>query len=228
MLKLHTNKLKHSLIVSCQARAGEPFDAPVFIAEFAKSAELGGADAVRIDSPENVRAVKQVTNLPILGIDKRKIADSDIFITPTKQNVLELIDAGADIIGLDGTNRKRPEGVSLEKLITLAHEHEKPVFADIATLEDAEYAIDCGADMIATTLSGYTNDTSNVNLPNFDLLQSMIDSSSTPVFLEGGVTTSEHVKHAIDLGAHGVVIGKSITMPHAITKMYKDALDKSL
>jgi N-acylglucosamine-6-phosphate 2-epimerase len=214
------NRLKGKIIVSCQARKGEPFDDPLFIAEFAKSAELGGASALRIDGGGNIKAVKKVTSLPVLGIKKQKSNDSEVFITPTMEAVAELVSVGANIIGLDGTKRTRPGNTQLEDLIQYCHKFNILVLADIATEEDAEYAISKGADLIATTLSGYTNETMGKELPDFNLLETLSSKHSVPIFLEGGVTKTEHVRMALEKGAHGIIIGKIITMPNFITRQF--------
>jgi len=213
-------RFKGKIIVSCQARKGEPFDDPHFIAEFAKSAELGGACALRIDGEDNIIAVKKGTKLPVLGIKKQKFRDSEVFITPTMEAVAEVVRAGADIIGLDGTTRIRPGNIQLEDLIQYCHKHNRLVLADIATEEDAAFAISKGADVIATTLSGYTKETRGRVLPDFSLLQSLFSKYSVPIFLEGGVTKTEQVKMALEMGAYGIIIGKIITMPHFITRQF--------
>jgi N-acylglucosamine-6-phosphate 2-epimerase len=137
--------------------------------------------------------------------------------------VADIVDAGADIIALDGTFRARPDHHSLQDLIDFCHDHKKFVLADIATEEDAEFALTNGADLLATTLSGYTEETKGQELPNFNLLKSLASKYSVPIFLEGGISKSEHVKMAFELGAYGIIIGKIITMPHFITRLFVKA-----
>ena len=218
-----TNLIEHlrgSVIVSCQARQGDPFDAPHFIAEFAKSAEIAGAKAVRINREENIRAVKRAVHLPIIGIRKREVEGHSVFITPGLQDVQEVIEAGADIVALDGTARSRPGGESLKTLIDYCHARGVLVLADIATVSDAEYAFRQGADMIATTLAGYTEDTRTRALPDFELLREAAKLVPIPVILEGGIVDPEQVTVAFHSGAHAVVIGKAVTMPHFIARRF--------
>jgi N-acylglucosamine-6-phosphate 2-epimerase len=213
-------RLRGSVIVSCQARQGDPFDAPNFIAEFAKSAKIAGAKALRINKGENIRAVKQAVDLPIIGIRKREVEGHSVFITPNIQDVQEVIDAGADIVALDGTARPRPGSESLKALIDRCHAQGIPVLADIATVSDAEYAYQQGADMIATTLAGYTEDTQARELPDFELLREAVGRVPIPVLLEGGIVDPDQVTVAFQNGAHAVIIGKAVTMPHFIARRF--------
>ena len=213
-------QLRGSVIVSCQARPGEPFDAPHFIAEFAKSAKIAGAKGLRINKGENIRAVKQAVDLPVIGIRKREVEGHSVFITPSLEDVQEVIDAGADIVALDGTARPRPGNESLKTLIDYCHARGVPVLADIATVSDAEYAYRQGADMIATTLAGYTEDTQERELPDFELLREAAGRVPIPVLLEGGIVDPEHVTVAFQNGAYAVIIGKAVTMPHFIARRF--------
>lgn len=213
-------QLHKSVIVSCQARSGEPFDAPHFIAEFAKSAVLGGAAGLRIDRRENIQAVKETVNVPVIGIRKRKFEGCDVYITPSLADVMEVVSTDAEIVGMDGTIRRRPRGLKLKELTDYCHHHGKLVLADIATESDAEYAIANGADFLATTLLGYTEETQNRKIPDMAFLNVIVNHSPVPVFLEGGVTLPEQVKEALHIGAHGVIVGKAITMPHFIVRQF--------
>lgn len=212
-------QLKGSVMVSCQAREGEPFNAPHFIAEFARSAELAGAKALRINGGENIRTVKRLVHLPIIGIRKRVVEGYSVFITPELQDVQEVIDAGAEMVALDGTNRPRPGRHDLKQLIDYCHARGVFVLADIATEADAQYAYEQGADMLATTLAGYTEDSKDRDLPDFELLQA-ISALPIPVLLEGGIVEPDHVTQAFEHGAFAVIVGKAITMPHFIAKRF--------
>jgi N-acylglucosamine-6-phosphate 2-epimerase len=213
-------QIKGSVIVSCQAREGEPFNAPHFIAEFAKAAALAGAKALRINGRDNIAAVKQVVDLPVIGIRKRRVDGSPVYITPTLADVQEVIEAGADIVALDGTAGPRPGGEHLRDLAAYCRKMGVPVMADIATVEDAMFAVEQGADLLATTLAGYTEETRGRPLPAFDLLEEIVALGIGPVLLEGGINRPEYVKQALQLGAHAVVVGKAITMPHYIAGLY--------
>ena len=150
------SKLQRGLIVSCQAEEGSPFNSPQFIAAFAQAAEMGGAVGVRVRDPENVRAVAKAVDLRIIGLTKGKYDSGSVLITPTIDDVLRLLDAGADIIAVDATFRRRPNGMSgIEFLRLVRSSIAGPVMADISNVHEGLAAADEGADFIGTTLSGY-------------------------------------------------------------------------
>jgi len=109
------NKLSQALVVSCQPLRYSPMDSIDIVVAMAKTAEISGASAVRIEGVENVTAVRQALNIPIIGIVKRVSPDTPVVITPELSDVSDLVAAGADIIALDATARNRP--VAVETLI---------------------------------------------------------------------------------------------------------------
>ena len=128
--------------------------------------------------------------------------------------------AGADYIALDVTHRLRP--VSLESLFRAIHAQGKKVFADCATLKDATRADALGADVVSTTMAGYTpeTETQKTNEPDFALLEQIRQNLKIPVVAEGRFWTPEQVTKAFALGANGVVVGTAITNPRDITKRF--------
>ncbi|MCX7784245.1 MAG: N-acetylmannosamine-6-phosphate 2-epimerase, partial [Meiothermus sp.] len=194
-----------SLVVSCQARADNPLHGPQFMAAMALAAQQGGAKGIRANGTEDIRAIRAVTHLPIIGINKRWVEGYEIYITPDFVAAKEVAEAGADVIALDATARPRPRE-SLAELIHLIHaELGKPVFADVSTLEEGLYAAQLGADFIATTLSGYTPYSPKTEGPDFDLIQQLVAGVGVPVIAEGRFWTLQEVSKAFDLGASAVV-----------------------
>ena len=100
--------LEGTLIVSCQAYPGEPMRDPRTMAQVAAAVQAGGASAVRAQGLEDIRAVKQAVDVPVIGIWKD--GAEGVFITPTLEHCHAVLDAGADILALDGTTRPRPDG----------------------------------------------------------------------------------------------------------------------
>lgn len=92
--------------------------------------------------------------------------------------------------------------------------------ADIATLEEGLLAADAGADLIATTLSGYTVDSPEPRGPDFELLQRLVERLQVPVVAEGRITTPEQARCAFEFGAFAVVVGSAITRPQWITQQF--------
>jgi len=58
------------LIVSSQALKGEPLYSAEIMARMAVAAKLGGAVAIRANSPEDIQAIRQAVDLPIFGLYK--------------------------------------------------------------------------------------------------------------------------------------------------------------
>ena len=209
------------VIASCQAGPESPLNQPSIIAALAKSAELGGAQGFRVDGPANVAAVRAISRLPILGINKVDRDGYDVRITSTLQDALDVVAAGANIVALDGTERARPFGETLAQIISALHELGIPVMADISTRREAEAAAAAGADIIATTLAGYTPYTSNVDKfgPAFPLLEE-IHELPVPIAVEGRIWTTDHVTSCFTGGASFVIIGSAITVPELITRRF--------
>jgi len=192
----------------------------------AKAAEEGGAAGIRANSIDDIQAIRKETSLPIIGIIKAEYKDSEVYITPTMNEVDKLLETDCEIIALDATKRKRPMGTSLKKLVKKIHEENRLVMADISTLDEAIDAEKIGVDLISTTMSGYTDYSKQLNEPAFDLVEQIKEEIDIPVIMEGHTRTPEHVKHGMELGAHAVVVGSIITRPQIITKIYVDAIEE--
>lgn len=213
-------------MVSCQAPVDSPLHHPEMIAAIAQAAANRGAAGVRIDTPDHVQAVRQRVNVPIIGLWKQVFEDSDVYITPQFRHAEAIAQAGADIIAIDATLRPRPGGETVDQIIRQIHEQlELPVMADIDTLEAAIAAEAAGADLIGTTLYGYTAQTQNQTPPGFDLLEQMAQHLHVPVVCEGGIASPVMARKALDLGAHTVVVGTAITGIDLQVSAYRSALD---
>ena len=218
--------LKGGLIVSCQAAPGNPLHGPQFMAAMARAALQGGAIGLRAEGTQDVTAVARATGLPVIGIRKVGSADDGVFITPTFQDAEAIAGAGAAIIATDGTARPRPDGQALSTLVKRIHEElALPVMADVDSVESADHAQQAGADVLATTLSGYTGGIVPPG-PDIDLLRELVRTSSLPVIAEGRYWTPESVVEAAEAGAHAVVVGTAITNPLEITRRFAAALDQ--
>ena len=218
--------LKGKIIVSSQAMPNEPFHEETAMKAMMQSAINGGAAALRVAGARDVKMAKNF-GVPVIGLTKPDELPvnwkSVVYITPTIEKVEELIDADADIIAFDGTQRQRPDSSSLKEIIDTIHKAKKLAMADISTLAEGLNADKIGADIISTTLAGYTDESGEAgDAPDFELLISLVEKTDKPVFLEGRVWYPEDVKKAFELGAHSVVIGSAITRPHLITKRFTE------
>jgi putative N-acetylmannosamine-6-phosphate epimerase len=221
--------VQSGLVVSCQAAEGNPLRGPQYMAAMARAAAAGGAVGLRAEGPDDVAAVAQATGLPVIGILKTANQGPDcVYITPTYADAALVVAAGASIVATDGTARPRPDGRDLATLIRGIHDElGVPVMADVDSLESGQYAEQAGADVLGTTLSGYTGPGSVPAGPDMELLAQLLRNSSLPVIAEGRFWTPEDVVQAFALGAHAVVIGTAITNPLAITRRFVTALDRA-
>ncbi|MDB9450171.1 N-acetylmannosamine-6-phosphate 2-epimerase [Dolichospermum circinale] len=217
--------LPKGLIVSCQAPVNSPLHDPYIIAAMAQAAVNNGAVAVRIDTPSHIQAVRQKVQVPIIGLWKQVITGSDVYITPQFHHAVAVAAAGADIIAIDATTRYRPGDEKLADIITLIHDQlNKPVMADVDTYQAAQLAVNAGADIVGTTLFSYTEETQDFSPPGWELLTQIIENLDTFVICEGGVSSPEMARKALDLGANAVVVGGAITGIDLLVKAYVSVL----
>jgi N-acylglucosamine-6-phosphate 2-epimerase len=215
--------LEFGLIVSCQAPVDSPLNHPLIIAAIAEAAIAQNAVAVRIDTPDHIKAVRERISAPIIGLWKQPIPDSEVYITPTFEHARAIAEAGADVIAIDATLRDRPE--PLAEMIEQIHRVlDKPVLADIDSLESAIAAVSAGADLIATTMYGFTPATKSFTPPAFDLLSQIAEKLEVQVICEGRVTTPAMARQALDMGAYAVVVGTAITGIEAQVQAFDTAL----
>lgn len=217
-------ELRGKLVVSCQAAPGDPLEDTETIRRIARSVAGGGAAGLRINSPEHIAAIRQESTLPIIGIQKRYQGET-IHITPDFASAAALAAAGASIIALDCTARVWPDGDPWRVLIERIHgELKLPVMADVATLEEASAAAAAGADMVGTTLNGYTEGTRNNHFFSWSLLAAMVQQIQVPVAAEGHISSPEEARQALSMGAWCVIVGSAITRPGTIAAKFVRAI----
>ena len=215
-------KLKGGLIVSCQALPDEPMHSSFIMGRFARAAVMGGAVGIRANTRADIEEIKKEVDVPIIGIVKRIYKDCDVYITPTMDEIDEVAASGADIAAVDATARPRPDGVSLEDFVgRIRKKYPKlALMADTATFEEAKNAEKLGFDFIGTTLRGYTEETKDIEIPDFDYIKSLVDNINLPIIAEGGIHTPEEFKRALEQGVFCCVVGGAITRPLEITRRF--------
>ncbi|XHX79652.1 MAG: N-acetylmannosamine-6-phosphate 2-epimerase [Stenomitos frigidus ULC029] len=219
-------RLQKGLIVSCQAPAESPMHHPAVIAAMAQAAIHQGAVGVRLDTPAHVQAVRHQINAPIIGLWKQQRSGFEVYITPQFCHAEAIAHAGADIIAIDATLRDRPDGETVASLIACIHDElGKPVMADVDTLEAAIAAAQAGADIVGSTLYGYTAATQHQTPPGFELLRQMISVIDIPIICEGGIASPQMAQQAMAFGAYAVVVGTAITGVDLQVKAYKTAIE---
>lgn len=216
--------LKNKVIVSVQAMPNEPLYKEDCMFAMMQSVVNGGASALRVAGARDVKNAKTL-GIPVIGLTKPDGLPENwkeiVYITPTLNEVNELIDAGADVVAFDGTRRPRPNNCTLQEIVSRIKSANRYAMADIATYDEAMYCAELGVDIISTTLSGYTQESlSDSDTPDFELLQKIVENTDVPVILEGRIWEPSQVDKAFELGAHCVVIGSAITRPQLITKRF--------
>jgi N-acylglucosamine-6-phosphate 2-epimerase len=214
--------LRNRLIVSCQAPAESPLHDAYVMARLALAAEKQGAGGVRVDSPAHIAATRALVTVPIIGIHKQ------VYITPTCSAAAGVIEAGADVIAVDATDRHRPHGERLSDIIGVIRAHGRLVMADVATEAQGLAAADLGVDMIATTLSGYTEDSVRHPGPDLTLVERLATGTRLPVIAEGRIRSANDVRQAFRAGAYAVVVGGAITGIDALVKHFVEATPSGL
>lgn len=218
--------IRGKLIVSCQALEDEPLHGSGIMARMAYAAMLGGAGGIRANSTEDIRAIRELVHLPLIGIIKREYPGSEVYITPTMEEVDRLVEAGAEIIAADATARERPAGESLADFFRRLREKypDQLFMADCSTAEEGVAAAKMGFDLVGTTLSGYTPDTRGRELPDYAMMERLVREAGVPVIAEGGIWTPEQLRRAMDCGVHAAVVGTAITRVKNITERFVAAL----
>lgn len=223
-------KIKNKIIVSVQAMPDEPLYKEECMTAMMQSVVNGGAQALRLAGSRDVKIAKNLFDLPVIGLTKPdKLPDNwqeVVYITPSIEDAKGLIDAGADIIAFDGTCRLRTKS-GLKEIIDYIKSNNRIAMADIATLNEGLECERLDADILSTTLSGYTVESeTNSDEPDFELLEKLVKNTKLPVVLEGRIWEPWQVKKAFELGAHCVVIGSAITRPQLITRRFINEVNR--
>ena len=223
--------IRDHLIVSCQGIEPNPFSTPERLLLMADCAVMGGAVGFRANMPQNIEIIKKkYPDMPMIGIWKIQTGDNEVYITPNMEAVDKIVELGCEIVAIDATNRINDYGHYAWELIKQIKEKypDVVVMADIATLEDAKIAAREGADIIATTLSGYTADSQEYkSTAAFKLLKEIKEANLGKFILcEGKIWTREDAIEAFESGANCVVIGTAVTSPWKITERFVTAIDE--
>lgn len=217
--------LRGGLIVSCQAYPGEPMLDPRTMAQVAQAVAAGGAVAVRGKGLDDLRAMRPVVSVPIVGLVK--VGDTGVYITPTLADCLQVAATGVEIVALDGTRRRRPDGLTLAETIAglKAEYPDVLVMADCGSAGDAAAALTAGADILGTTLAGYTGERPKTDGPDWEVVDEVVAlAGETPVVVEGRIHTREQAAEALRRGAWAVCVGTAITHPTTITQWFAQAV----
>lgn len=216
------NSIDRGLVVSCQALEDEPLYSSFIMSKMALAAKQGGAVAIRANSVEDIQAIKQEVDLPIIGIIKQCYPNQVPYITPTLQEVQALVAVGVEVVALDGTF---DQDINFLQSLKVLYPQQK-FMADISTVEEGVRAEQLGFDYIGTTLVGYTAQSKAKT--NFEVLEGLIAACQKPIIAEGNFDTPDKARKALEMGAYAVVVGGAITRPQLITKGFVTEVEKAL
>lgn len=225
------NAIRGKMIVSCQAVKGEP----LYVEEksvmylMARAAKQAGAPAIRTSGIRDVTAIRQETGLPVIGLIKIRYEGYESYITPTMKEVDELVAAGADVVALDCTMRKRGDQKSVSEFIGEIRQKYPDIvlMADISDYEEGINAWKCGVDMIGTTMSGYTSYTPQTEEPDYELMRRLSRDVDIPVIGEGKIHDPEAAVKALQTGVWAILVGGAITRPLEIAGRFIKAIEES-
>ena len=211
--------IKSKIIISIQSTEGDPTHSSIVKEAYMKSVVMGGAGGFRLAGVDDIILAKKLyPNFPVIVITKpKKIPENYkelVYITPTVEDAETLIKAGADIIAFDGTQRH-----DYTKIIEKIKKSGKIPMADISTYEEGIKAYESGAEIVSTTLSGYTTYSKQSNEPDFELAK-MLSDKGIPTIMEGKIWEKNQVKKALEAGAYSIVIGSAVTRPWLIVERF--------
>ena len=221
--------MKGTVIVSCQATPGEPlYDRERSVMPLmARAAKLAGAKMIRTSSVRDIIEIKEETGLPVIGLIKREYPGFQGRITMTMREVDECMAAGADGVSIDCTDCVRGDGLTPTEFLKAVREKYPNIIimADCATFEEGVAAHAAGADLVGTTMNGYTPQTAGeTGEPNFALVARLVKTLPCPVIAEGRIHTPEQARQMLEIGAWAVVVGGAITRPLEIASRFMAAV----
>lgn len=222
--------LRGKLVVSCQAPPGHPFAELQMILALCRCAAQGGAAGLRVDGTAAVSAAREATGLPVIGLLKvfggrYHLSGGRPAITPELADARALAAAGATIVAIEATVELHGDRLG-RQVRAMRKEVEALVMADVSTLEEGLASYEAGADLVASTLSGYTAQSARGSGPDLELVRALA-TRGVPVVAEGNIASPEHVLAALEAGARFVVVGKAITDPLTRTRAFVSATEKA-
>lgn len=225
-LEQFVDAVRGTLIVSCQAPDGHPLRDTGTIVRLALGAVRGGSTAIRCGGYgglPDVAAVAAAVDVPVIGLTKE--GTEGVYITPSVSSALAVAKAGAAVVAIDATDRPRPDGSLFAQAVQAVHAAGRLVMADVSTTAEGAAAIAAGADLISTTLSGYTASSPASAGPDLQLVADLRAALPAAIITaEGRYRTPDEAAAAIRAGADAVIVGTAITDPAWITAQFAQAV----
>ncbi|MCQ9342650.1 N-acetylmannosamine-6-phosphate 2-epimerase [Corynebacterium sp. 153RC1] len=229
-LQTFIQQVRGTLIVSAQAPTGHVLRDTRTIAFLARAAEAGGSTAIRCGGYgglEDIKAVVEAVQVPVIGLTKE--GDTGVYITPSVASAVAVAQAGAAVVAIDATARPRQDGSDFAAQVRAVHEHNALAMADIATAEEAVAAHQAGADVISTTLAGYTEHRAKTEGPDLELIREIRQLLGKDVFLigEGRFHTPQQAALGIEAGADAIIVGTAITDVAFVTAQFANSVSQA-
>ena len=222
-------QIKGGLIVSCQALETEPLHTKEggVMPLMAKAAAMSGAVGIRANTVRDITQIKEVVDLPVIGIIKKDYPGTPMYITVTMKEVDELVACGVDILAVQGTGALRPDGSTSAEFIRAikAKYPDQLLMADCDNFENAMACAEAGADFVGTTMRGYTPETQGINDIDFDFVHKLATECPAKIIAEGHIHYPEQAVKALEAGAFALVVGGAITRPAEITARFTGAIN---
>ena len=222
-------QIKGGLIVSCQALETEPLYTKEggVMPLMAKAAAMSGAVGIRANTVRDITQIKQVVDLPVIGIIKKDYPGTPMYITVTMKEVDELVACGVDILAVQGTAAIRPDGSTSAQFIRAikAKYPDQLLMADCDNFENAMLCAEAGADFVGTTMRGYTPETQGINDIDFEFVHKLAAECPAKIIAEGHIHYPEQAVKALEAGAFALVVGGAITRPAEITARFTGAIN---
>ena len=187
---------------------------------------MSGAVGIRANTVRDITQIKEVVDLPVIGIIKKDYPGTPMYITVTMKEVDELVPA-AWIFWRCSTGALRPDGSTSAEFIRAikAKYPDQLVMADCDNFENAMACAEAGADFVGTTMRGYTPETQGIDDIDFDFVHKLATECPAKVIAEGHIHYPEQAVKALEAGAFALVVGGAITRPAEITARFTGAIN---
>lgn len=212
------------LVASVQGSPQSPVEDPATLLRLARASLKEGVRILRLEGPDNIRTIREGTGAPTMGLFKRWYEGSEVYVTPTMAEVEALLATGCEMVALDCTDRPRPNGADLVRLIAAIKSAGRLVMADCDSVETVRHAMALGADFVSTTLAGYTEARTTTAGPDLAMVREAVGETDAPILAEGRFQYPWQVKAALRIGAAGVVIGGALNDPIKQTRWFVQGL----
>ncbi len=221
-------QIKGGLIVSCQALETEPLYTKEggVMPLMAKAAAMSGAVGIRANTVRDISQIKQVVDLPVIGIIKKGLPRHAHVHHRHHERSGRAGGLRCGYPGCAGHCRHPPQRHDLPEFIKAIKEKypDQLLMADCDNVENALACAAAGADFVGTTMRGYTPETEGCDDIDFDFVHTLATQCPAKVIAEGHIHYPEQAVKALEAGAFALVVGGAITRPAEITARFTGAI----